>query len=149
MDEWEGINWSAIAQAAFTRTIQMEEARRVHDEDAALAVDLQRLRGEVDDDNESEAMYVGQMWARRRLSARNIKGVIALNYRKAHGKCPDAKGWGAELYCAIEGTTMDNWDRTSMEMMMEEIFGDDCRGYPTAAQVRGFVAGVRQIYERV
>ena len=73
MDEWEGVNWSGVAQVAFQKVIQHETAKNKLLEDGDMSAVVQRLRNSREEFDETledkireQGVEAGAEWAKRR-----------------------------------------------------------------------------------
>lgn len=144
MDQQQGVNWSKVAQDAFRQALEIERTKKVD----MIEASIQRLRSERGQKvgrQEAQATAAGKRWA---LEAAKFEELEAVATIESGGEAwtgePGAYGWGHCLADAIYGE--DKWDRADLEHLCETHFGS---GYPSAKQVRAFIDGAAEVFNRV
>ena len=146
MEAFEGINWSAAAQAAFRREIMMAEARnKGGDVEAGLA----RLRASRDANGDAlfaEGVGLGKVCALQFAEADQVERIAALHAQE--GGFADGEAWGdswlvylVAAWLGVESSEVGNFQP---QEFAERFLNRDCS--PPDALVRGFVQGVAEIH---
>ncbi len=131
-------NWSAIAQSAFSRIVQIRQPM----EDEQMESVIQRLRGTriVEEDRlRAEGIKEGRDWAMNHATFGQLERVGEIDTDDI-----DEQDATYTLTCAAAGERLDG---NEQQDMLEQMFGP--HKVILGSRVIGFVEGAQEIWEQV
>ncbi|MGC8591321.1 hypothetical protein [Acidithiobacillus sp.] len=139
MDELEDVNWSAVAQAAFSRTLEIERLKRT-DMDAANIERLRKSKEGAIESWEAAGHAAGKRWALESAEYDDVVRVVSNT----------SEGW--DMRSLVEVTSGDepaSWDDAVefWENWAGGILPED--EDITSAFIKGFREGVQEIYDEI
>jgi hypothetical protein len=138
MDQWPEVNWSKVAQDAFSIQVEIQSLKGKSIQDAGIA----RLRAQREQNGEklfAEGVAIGKEWALDRSSYDELERVAKLAEAIEQDAEIDALGL-ARAYCN------EDCNRSDTNALMEDLFG---REEPDEALIRGFIEGAAEVLNKV
>jgi hypothetical protein len=137
MDQWPEVNWSKVAQDAFSLQVEIQSLKGKSPQDAGIA----RLRAREQNGEKlfAEGVAIGKEWALDRCSYDELERVAKLAEAIEQGAAIDLLGL-ARAYCN------DDCNRSDANALMEDLFG---REEPDEALIRGFIEGAAEVLNKV